>query len=204
MILINLLPHREAARQRRKLAYFISLGLSAGAGLAISVLWFFVLAQMLDSQKDRNQFLRDETAKLEVQIKDVANLRAEIEALRARQKAVEDLQTDRNIPVHVLNELVRQTPDGMYFTSVKQDGGHLLISGFAQSNERVTEFLRNTGNQSEWLTKPDLVVITAANIGSAKDQRRLYEFQVRVDVKRPQEQIAAPGGQPATAPEMQS
>jgi type IV pilus assembly protein PilN len=202
--LINLLPHREAARQRRKLAFWISLVFSAAVALALALLWYGVLAQMLATQQERNQFLRDETAKLEAQIKDIANLRAEIDALRARQKAIEDLQLDRNLPVHVLNELVKQTPDGMYFTSVKQDGGRLLISGYAQSNERVTEFLRNTGNQSEWLSKPDLVEIKAANVGSSREQRRLYDFQVRVDVKRPQDPGAAASAQAASSPAKKS
>src|SRR6185295_15134380 len=84
--------------------------------------WYVVLQQMTSSQQDRNAFLGAEIKKLEVQIKDIANLKSEIESLKARQKAVEDLQIDRNVPVHVLNELVKQTPEGVYLSSVKQDG----------------------------------------------------------------------------------
>ncbi len=191
MILINLLPHREAARQRRKIAFFVLLGFSAACGLLVSVLWFVVIGQMTGAQVQRNTFLEERSAELDLQIRDVANLKEEIDALRARQKAVEDLQLDRNLPVHVLNELVRQSPDGVLLTSVRQDGARLLVTGQAQSNDRVTEFLRNTDRHSNWLSKPDLVEIRAANILIGRDQRRVYDFQIRLDVKRPQDNAAA-------------
>jgi type IV pilus assembly protein PilN len=191
VILINLLPHREAARQRRKIAFFVLLGFSAACGLLVSVLWFVVIGQMTGAQVQRNTFLEERSAELDLQIRDVANLKEEIDALRARQKAVEDLQLDRNLPVHVLNELVRQSPDGVLLTSVRQDGARLLVTGQAQSNDRVTEFLRNTDRHSNWLSKPDLVEIRAANILIGRDQRRVYDFQIRLDVKRPQDNAAA-------------
>lgn len=188
MILINLLPHREEKRKRRKAAFFLGLGLAAVAGLAVVGIWYLVLQQMIAGQQQRNEFLRVEIQKLEVQIKDIATLRAEIEALKARQKAVEDLQIDRNIPVHVLNELVRQTPEGIYYQTVKQDGQVLNLSGIAQTNERVSELLRNTGNNSEWLMRPELVEIKAANVQTAnREQKRLYDFSMRVSIKRPQD-----------------
>jgi type IV pilus assembly protein PilN len=204
VILINLLPHREERRKRRKAAYFAGLGVAAAAGLAIVGLWYLVLQQMTSAQQDRNTFLTAEIKKLEVQIKDIAALRAEIESLKARQKAVEDLQIDRNVPVHVLNELVKQTPEGIYFTSVKQDGQNLNVSGVAQTNERVSELLRNTANNSEWLVRPELVEIKAATVQTAtKEQKRLFDFSVRLAVKRPQDKAAAEAvvpGQPASAP----
>jgi type IV pilus assembly protein PilN len=205
VILINLLPHREERRKRRKAAYFAALGVSAAFGLGIVGVWFLVLQQMTSAQQERNAFLGSEIKKLEVQIKDIASLRAEIESLKARQKAVEDLQIDRNVPVHVLNELVKQTPEGIYFTAVKQDNQTLSVSGIAQTNERVSEFLRNTANNSEWLVKPELVEIKAANVVSAnKEQRRLFDFSVRLTVKRPQDkaasETAAAPAQPASAP----
>ena len=211
MILVNLLPHREERRKRRKAAYFAGLGMAATLGVAVAGVWFLVLQQMTAAQQDRNAFLGAEIAKLEVQIKDIANLRAEIESLKARQKAVEDLQIDRNVPVHVLNELVRQTPEGVYFGSIKQDGQMLGVNGIAQTNERVSELLRNTANNSEWLVKPELVEIKASTGAQAaqqagRDQRRLYEFGVRLAVKRPQDankaaEAALPGkaGAPAAA-----
>jgi type IV pilus assembly protein PilN len=204
VILINLLPHREERRKRRKAAYFAGLGVAVVAGLAIVGVWYLVLQQLTSAQQDRNAFLTAEIRKLEVQIKDIAALRAEIESLKARQKAVEDLQIDRNVPVHVLNELVKQTPEGIYFTSVKQDGQNLNVSGVAQTNERVSEFLRNTANNSEWLVKPELVEIKAATVLTGnKEQKRLFDFSVRLAVKRPQDKTAAEGvvpGQPASAP----
>lgn len=208
MILINLLPHREEKRQRKKIAFFVGLGVAAAAGLAIVGGWYLIVDQLKVAQQERNQFLTAEIAKLDKEIKDIATLKAEIASLTARQKAVEDLQIDRNLPVHLLNELVKQTPEGMYFSVVKQDGQVLTITGIAQTQERVSEFLRNTAYNSEWLVNPELVeskatVLTAAN----KEQKRLFDFTVRVTVKRPQDKSAAPAdaasavpGKPASAP----
>ena len=195
MILINLLPHREEKRKRRKTAYFTGLALSAVAGLAIAGLWYGVLEQMKSAQMERNAFLGSEIKKLEVQIKDIANLRAEIEALKARQKAVEDLQTNRNIPVHLLNELVKQTPEGVYLTKIGQAGQVVTVSGVAQTNERVSEFLRNTLYNSPWLERPELIEIRA---GAAQGGRgRLYNFSMRLSIKRPP--VPAPGTAPVAA-----
>jgi len=188
VILINLLPHREERRKRRKVAFFAGLGVAAVAGLVIVGAWYLLVLQLTSAQQERNQFLKTEISKLEIQIKDIATLKAEIEALKARQKAVENLQTDRNIPVHVLNDLVRQTPEGVYFTSVKQTNQTLVLSGIAQTNERVSELLRNLAYNAEWLTKPDLVEIRAANVQTAtREQKRLFDFSVRVEIKRPPE-----------------
>jgi type IV pilus assembly protein PilN len=188
VILINLLPHREEKRKRRKSAFFVGLGLAAATGLVVTGLWFFVLQHMVDTQQGRNSLLSAEIAKLENKIKDIANLRAEIESLKARQKAVEDLQTDRNIPVHVLNELVKRTPEGVYLTSVKQDGAVLTLTGLAQTNERVSELLRNTSTNSEWLTRPELVEIKVSTVQALnRDQKRLFDFSMRVSIKPPQE-----------------
>ena len=192
MILINLLPHREERRKRRKAAYFVGLAVSALVGLAGVGIWYLVLQQLTSSQQERNAYLGVEIKKLETQIKDIATLRGEIESLKARQKAVEDLQIDRNVPVHVLNELVKQTPEGVYFTAVKQDGQTLSVSGIAQTNERVSEFLRNTANNSEWLVKPELVEIKVSGAQTAnKEQKRLFDFAVRLTVKRPQDKASA-------------
>jgi len=201
VILINLLPHREEKRKRRKAAFFLGLALAAAAGLAAVGLWYLVLQQMTENQMRRNDFLTTEIRKLEVQIKDIATLRAEIDALKARQKAVEDLQIDRNLPVHVLNELVKQTPEGVYFSSIKQDGQVLQLNGIAQTNERVSELLRNTSNNSEWLTKPELVEIKAAVLQTAsREQKRLFDFSMRVTIKRPQDVDAAAAAASAVVP----
>ncbi len=191
MILINLLPHREEKRRLRKQAFFVGLGLSAVAGAVLVALWYAVLQQMTASQMDRNEFLRGAISKLDEEIKDVSSLKGEIEALKARQRAVEDLQTDRNMPVYLLNELVRQTPEGVFLTAIRQDGQTVLVSGQAQTNERVAEFLRNTGANSQWLERADLQEIKAAVVGAGRDSKRLFDFSMRVSLRRPQDVSAA-------------
>ena len=206
MILINLLPHREEKRKRKKIAFFAGLALAAVAGLAIVGVWYGVVQQLTVAQQERNQFLSAEISKLEREIKDIATLKAEIASLTARQRAVEDLQIDRNLPVHLLNELVKQTPEGMYFTAVKQDGQVLSITGIAQTQERISEFLRNTAYNSEWLVKPELIESKATTIIAAnREQKRLFDFSVRVTVKRPQDNQAVsadvpPPANPASGP----
>jgi type IV pilus assembly protein PilN len=206
MILINLLPHREERRQRRKKAFFAGLVVAAFAGLVIAGIWYLLLQQRIGAQQARNAYLQAEIKKLEEQIKDIATLKSEIDSLKARQRAVEDLQTDRNIPVYLLNELVKQTPEGVYLTSIKQDGGIVAINGIAQTNERVSEFLRNTSYNSTWLEKPELVEIKAANLVTAnREQKRLFDFSVKVTLKRPQDKDPAakgviPSGIGASAP----
>jgi type IV pilus assembly protein PilN len=200
VILINLLPHREEKRKRKKIAFFAGLGVAAAAGLAVVGVWYVLVQQLTAAQRERNQYLSAEIAKLEIQIKDIATLKAEIESLKARQKAVEDLQIDRNLPVHLLNELVKQTPEGIYFTSVKQDGQVLNVNGIAQTQERVSEFLRNTANNSEWLVRPELIESKAATVQAAnKEQKRLFDFSVRVTVKRPQDKPGALAEAPVPA-----
>ena len=185
MILINLLPHREAARKRRKELFFITLGLAALAGVLIcGVMYSWYLTQ-IEGQRGRNTFLTAEITRLDAQIKDIASLQAEITSLKARQNAVEDLQGNRNLPVYLLSELVKQLPDGVYITSLKQENQTVLITGVAQSNERVSELLRNFANNSPWLSKPELVEITAGTVAlSQRDLRRVSNFSMRVEIQR--------------------
>jgi type IV pilus assembly protein PilN len=205
VIHINLLPHREAKRAARKRAFFATLGASAVFGAVVVGLWYAGLQQLTAAQQSRNAFLQAEITRLDSQIRDIANLRAEIDALRARQTAVEDLQTDRNIPVYLLGELVRQTPEGVFLSSIRQTGGTVAVTGFAQTNERVSELLRNTAYNSAWLERPELIEIRLAppqqqQAGRTLEQRRLFEFSMRVSLKRPQPAMpesAAPAGTPA-------
>jgi type IV pilus assembly protein PilN len=192
VIMINLLPHREERRKRKKVAFFIGLGFAVVVGVGVVGVWYGVVEQLVAGQQQRNHFLTTEIAKLDIQIKDIASLRAEIESLKARQKAVEDLQIDRNVPVHLLNELVRQTPEGIYITSLRQDGQNLTVTGVAQTQERVSEFLRNTAYNSEWLVKPELIESKATTAqGANREQKRLFDFSVRLTVKRPQDSPAS-------------
>ncbi len=200
MILINLLPHREEKRRQRKRNFLATLGLSFVIGALAAGAWFSVLQQMKAAQQSRNDFIKAEITRLEAQIKDIATLRAEIDALKSRQQAVEDLQTDRNTPVHLLNEIVKQTPEGIYLSSIKQTGQVVAITGVAQTNERVSEFLRNSLYNSPWLERPELIEIKAANVTAAnREQRRLYEFSMRVSIKRPPTASPAASAPPAKA-----
>jgi type IV pilus assembly protein PilN len=185
VILINLLPHREAARKHRREVFFATLGMAVLVGGLISGAVYSWYAAQIENQQARNAFLKTEITNLETQIKDIATLQAEIAALKARQMAVEDLQGNRNMPVYLLSELVKQLPDGVYINSMKQDDQAVLITGVAQSNERVSELLRNLANNSPWLTKPELVEITAGTVAvSQRDQRRVSNFSMRVTLKR--------------------
>lgn len=185
MILINLLPHREAARKRRREAYQATMLASALVGLAIAGLIYWWFQMMITNQQERNAFLKNEITVLEGQIKEIASIESEIASLRARQKAVEDLQADRNLPVHLLNELVQQLPDGVYITSLKQDGQVVTMQGMAQSNERVSEMLRNLTDNTPWFSKPELVEIVATNVAlTPRDQRRVASFNLRFRLMR--------------------
>lgn len=185
MILVNLLPHREAARKQRREAFFVALGIAAlMGGLLCGAVYSWYQAQ-ISAQQGKNAFLKTEITRLENQIKEIAGLQQEIAALRARQMAVEDLQGNRNLPVYLLDELVKQLPDGVYITSMKQENQVVLLSGVAQSNERVSELLRNLGNNSPWLTRPELIEITGKSITlGARDQRRVANFSMRVGLRR--------------------
>jgi type IV pilus assembly protein PilN len=200
VILVNLLPHREAARKRRREVFFTTLGVAAlVGGLICGAVYSWYLTQ-IESQREKNTFLKTEITRLETQIKDIASLQAEIAALRARQHAVEDLQGNRNLPVYLLNEMVKQLPDGVYINSMKQDNQTILIAGVAQSNERVSELLRNLANNSPWLTKPELVEITASTVAlSARDQRRVSNFSMRVGLVDPMHQVRATDPKPASS-----
>ncbi|MDT9002151.1 PilN domain-containing protein [Paucibacter sp. APW11] len=193
MILINLLPYREEKRKRRKTAFFAGLALSALVGALVVAAVMLVLQQLTAQQAVRNQYLSNEITRLEGQIKDIANLKAEIESLKSRQSKVEDLQADRNTPVHLLNELAKLVPEGVYLTSIKQADKVITLTGLAQTNERVSEFMRNTTRSSEWLDKPELLEVRLANVAAnTRDQKRLFDFSMKVLIKTPQAE-PAPG-----------
>lgn len=188
MILINLLPHREAARKRRRETFQATMVASALVGFVIAGVIYWWFQMMIEDQQAKNTFLRSEIKVLEGQIKEIATIEEEIAALRARQKAVEDLQSDRNLPVHLLSELVRQLPDGVYITTLKQTNQTVAMQGMAQSNERVSEMLRNLSNNTPWLSKPELVEIVASNVAlSPRDQRRVSAFNLRFQLMRSSE-----------------
>ncbi len=192
MILINLLPHREAARKRRRDIFNASLAASALFGGLIAGAIFLWYRAAISVQQGTNLTLSTEIKRLESQIKDISGLEAEIAALRARQQAVEDLQSDRNLPVHLLTELVNQLPDGVYITKMGQADQTVTIDGYAQSNERVAELYRNLSGNTPWFTKPELVEIVAATVAlTPRDQRRVAKFTIKVRLVRASEAAKA-------------
>jgi type IV pilus assembly protein PilN len=199
VILINLLPHREVARKLRRDVFNVSVGLAALAGGLLAGIIFLWFQTQITSQQGKNQLLQAEIKQFDDQIKDIASLESEIAALRARQQAVEDLQADRNMPVHLLTELVRQLPDGVYIASMRQDNQNVTLQGVAQSNERVSELLRNLANNTPWFSKPELVEIVSGSVSLApRDQRRVANFTIRVRLTRASE--AEKMGAAATVP----
>lgn len=201
MILINLLPHREASRKRQKEQFFTQLGLAALLGGVICGAVFTWYQGQIAEQQERNAFLKTETARLDAEIKDIAGLQAQISSLRARQTAVEDLQADRNMPVHLLEELVSELPDGIYLRSMKQENQSVLLMGVAQSQERVSDMLRSLSTKTEWLVKPELVEIVATNASvSSREQRRVSNFTIRVTLNRPSSNTPKSTGSQPTSP----
>ena len=198
-IRVNLLPHRGARRKRQKNAFYFLTGLSVVAGAALVLLVWSVLEGYLGSQRERNELITHENAKLDIQIKEIASLRQEIDALRARQKAVEDLQSDRNQPVYLLDELTRQTPEGIYLKSIKQEDRKVNVVGWAASNERVSEFLRNLQNNGRYVERPELIEIKLAPQGPQSIQRRLFEFSLNFSMKQNPDRAAGSNAKPAAA-----
>ncbi len=202
MILINLLPHREATRKRRRDAFNAAIGAAVLVGALVSGAVYLYYEALLDNQSQRNQVLQGAIKTLEGQIKEIATIEQEITALRARQKAVEDLQSDRNLQVYLLNELVRQLPDGVYLTDMRQVDQTVTLKGSAQSNERVSELLRNLGNNTPYFAKPQLIEIVTGSVTlSPRDVRRVANFTISVRLLRSSEvQAAAAANATAAAP----
>ena len=204
MIRINLLPHREAKRKQKQSAFVALMALGGLAGAAFVLLVGAWNASRIAVQDERNLVLKTASAELDKKIADIKTLKEEIEALKARQQAVEDLQGDRNQPVYLLDELVRQTPEGVYLKSFRQNGQVVTLNGYAQSQERVAELLRNVSGSSTWLERPNLTEVKVATLGQSKTGRKVVEFQMDVAIKRPRENdetAAAPGasGTPGAA-----
>ena len=188
MILINLLSHRETARRRRKEEFNASLGVAALLGALLSALNYLWFQSQIESQQQINHTLQAANSQFDSQIKDAEGFEAEIAALLARQRAVEDLQADRNLPVLLLADLTQQIPHGVYITSLHQDNLNVTLKGVAQSNEQVSEVLKNLGSRSDFYSRPELDEILAVMVNvSAKEQRRAAGFTIRVRLLRGRE-----------------
>jgi type IV pilus assembly protein PilN len=193
MIRINLLPHREAKRKQKQAAFIAMLVLGGLLGVAVVLLVGGWNASRIAIQEQRNSVLSTENAELDKKIKDIATLKEEINALKSRQQAVEDLQGDRNQPVYLFDELVRQTPEGVYLKSFEQNGQRVVLNGYAQSQERVAELLRNLSGNSPWLERPELTEVKAATLTQNKVVRKAVEFTLAVAIKRAREEEAEDG-----------
>ncbi len=181
MIRVNLLPHREERRKAQRKQLGILAGMVAVLGIAIAVLVHGVIAGYIAIQADRNEFLKKENTKLDKEIEEIKKLKDEIAALLSRKQVIERLQAERSQSVNLLDQLVRQVPDGVYLKTVKQTGLRVNLTGYAQSNARVSTLMRNFGS-SPYLENPDLVEIRSATINN----KRISEFTMNVNIKRPQ------------------
>ena len=205
MIRINLLPHREQKRQARQ-RQFVSLAIGlAILGAAVVLLVHVEFGRQIGNQEERNGILKTEIGKLDDQIKEIDKLREQTQALLARKQVVETLQSNRTEAVHLIDQMVRQLPDGIYLKSIKQAGAKVTMVGYAQSNARVSTLMRNI-ESSPWLQLPELVEIKSVPSPITKDLR-VNEFTLNVQIKQmapPEEPRAAPAAgappQPAVAP----
>ena len=190
---INLLPHREERRQRARTHFAVMGGVTAAIGLAIVATGYVYLSGRIGVQEDRNRFMKSEIAKLDKEIEEIGKLKDEIAALLARKQVIETLQSDRAQTVYLLTELVRQTPEGVFLKSVKQQGMGVSVVGYAQSNARVSTLMRNV-ESSAWLASPKLIEIKATNVG----KMRVSEFSMNFALKRAAPKEAAkPAAKPA-------
>jgi type IV pilus assembly protein PilN len=200
MIRLNLLPHREQKRQARK-RQFVALSIYTGIlAAAIVGLGYVILSGRVENQDSRNRLLKTEIAKLDTQIKEIDKLREQTQALLARKQVVETLQTNRTDDVHLLDQIVRQLPDGIYLRAVKQADTRVTLTGYAQSNARVSTLMRNI-ESSPWLQKPELVEIRSVALPNSAGQR-VNEFTLNLQIKRvaPIPPAPAPGSPASAAP----
>ena len=195
MIPINLLPHREARRKAQQRQFMVLAGGTLGVGVALVVLVHGVLAERIDTQNSRNRYLETEISKLDKQIDEIKKLREQTQSLLARKRVVEALQSNRTEAVRLLDQLVRQLPDGLYLKQIKQTGDIVNVQGFATSNARVSTLMRNF-EASPWLEDPKLVEIKAVKLNNAN----VNEFNLNVKITRPKDESGPEEKKPAAAP----
>jgi len=191
---VNLLPHREERRKRQRQHFFVLAGGTAVVGLLLIGAVHTFYQRQIDAQDDRNAFLKAEIAKLDQEIAEIDSLKAEIAALLARKNVIETLQRDRAQTVRLLDDLVRQMPEGVYLRGLTQRGLRVDIAGYAQSNARVSTLMRNI-DSSPWLEKPVLVEVRAATV----EKRRVSDFTMFLFLKRAVDPTPAAPTPPAAA-----
>ncbi|MCX8086786.1 MAG: PilN domain-containing protein [Rhodocyclaceae bacterium] len=192
MIRINLLPHRAERRKLLRQQFYVLAGLIV---VLAGLIWFAGYAyinRLIERQVDANNFLKKEIAILDEQIKEIKKLQDEIEALKKRKEVIEELQANRSETVHMFNELAKRLPTGVYLTSIKQDQQKIALTGYAQSNARVSTLMRNL-DESPVFERPTLIQIKAAMVGKT----RLNEFELNIFFTRQTAETGAkPGGKP--------
>jgi type IV pilus assembly protein PilN len=200
MIRVNLLPHREEKRKRRQQQFGVLAGLAAVVGIVVAgAVWFF-LDQQESQQRANVAYMKSEIDKLDKQIEEIRKIREETASLLAKKQVVEGLQSNRSEPVQLLDQLLRQLPEGVYLKSVKQTGPKVNVLGYAQSNARVSTLMRNLG-ASPYLENPELVEIKAV-AAPDKSGSRVNEFNMNISIKRaqPEEAKAVPVKGPPAKP----
>ena len=179
MMRINLLPHREEKRKARQKQFGVLAGLTAVLAIATAGLLWVVFDSQVENQKGRNKYLADEIAKLDTQIDEIKKIREETASLLAKKQVVEGLQSNRSEPVYLLDQLLRQLPEGLYLKTIRQTGTKVNVTGYAQSNARVSAFMRNI-EASPYLENPNLVEIKAVTVAA----QRANEFSLDFFIKR--------------------
>jgi type IV pilus assembly protein PilN len=192
MIRINLLPHREEKRKRREQQFAVLAGMAGLVGLAVAgAVYFFLDTE--ETQQQRNvSYMKAEIDKLDKQIEEIRKIREETASLLAKKQVVESLQSNRSEPVQLLDQLLRQLPEGVYLKAIKQAGPKVNITGYAQSNARVSTLMRNLG-ASPYLENPELVEIKAVPSPTSPGAR-VNEFNMNISVKRASAEEAGKGG----------
>ncbi|MHB9117066.1 MAG: PilN domain-containing protein [Burkholderiales bacterium] len=179
-IRINLLPHRELKRAQRQRQFTMLAGLVFLLGAVIVLMVYSYIANEIDVQNQRNSYLKQEIAKLDKEIADIKTLREQIQDMLARKQVVENLQSSRSLEVHLLDQLVRRLPEGVYLSSIKQTGNQIALTGYAQSNARVSTLMRSL-EASPWLQAPNLVEIKAATVNNLQ----VSQFSMTVSLITP-------------------
>ena len=204
MIRVNLLPHREEARKRRQQQFGVLAGISLAIALLVAgAVWLF-LDQQVTQQHANVAYMKGEIAKLDKEIEEIRKIREETASLLAKKQVVEGLQSNRSEPVQLLDQLLRQLPEGVYLKAIKQAGPKVNITGYAQSNARVSTLMRNLG-ASPYLENPELVEIKAV-ASPDKSGNRINEFNMNISIKRaqpdsaPAPSRAAPAAPPSKIP----
>lgn len=189
MAKINLLPWREERRKQRNKESQTLLVAAALLGVALVAGAWLQVGKWIEGQEARNNLLREEIRIADEKMKEIESLERTRQTLLRRKEVIEQLQSDRSVMVHLFDELVRRTPEGVRLTSIKQSGQQLTLQGLAESNARVSEFMR-TLDQSRWLGNADLSIVEARG----EDRRQRYQFTLAINLKKPSLEQEAEGG----------